>query len=89
MARPTHQFPKSFHQERMKLGTPSGRTLFLLKSLAWLATSNKERGGKTLKILLLIVSMRSECIRIAGRSLRICLHSAPSSEYLSGKLMQA
>lgn len=45
--------------------------------------------GKTLKILYLIVSMRSECIRIAGRSLRICLRSAPSSEYLSGKLMQA
>jgi hypothetical protein len=27
----------------MKLGTPSGMTLFLFKLLAWLVTSNKER----------------------------------------------
>ena len=34
------------------------------------------------KILSLVVSMRSGCIRIAGRSFRICLRSAPSSEHL-------
>jgi hypothetical protein len=41
------------------------------------------------KILSLVVSMRSGCIRIAGRSFRIsvCVVHLPLSTY--GKLMQA
>lgn len=88
----THQFPKPLHQERMKLGTPSGRPLFLLMPLAWLVTSNKERAGmgRTLKkTLSLVVPMRSKCIRIDRRSFRIsvCIVCLPLST--SGKLMQA
>lgn len=87
-----YQFPKPHHQERMKLGTPSERTLFLLKLLAWLVTSNKERGrvwvghSKRFSCSLHEIKIYQDCRKILEN---LCLHRALFSEYLSGKLMQA
>lgn len=87
-----YQFPKPRHQERMKLGTPSERTLFLLKLLAWLVTSYKKKGrvwvghSKRFSCSLHEIKIYQDCRKILEN---LCLHGAPFSEYPSGKLMQA
>lgn len=75
-----YQFPKPRHQERMKLGTPSERTLFLLKLLAWLVTSYKKKGrvwvghSKRFSCSLHEIKIYQDCRKILEN---LCLHSAP------------